>query len=364
MRRGLVDFDDLLARCADAIEARPGFAAVQRWRWRHVFVDEFQDLNPLQHRLLMAWLGPSTDLCVVGDPHQAVYAWNGADADLLAQVPDRWPTTEVLYLDDNHRCTPADRGRRGGGARSGGHPLALGGRGRTTPEVRVYPTETAEAHGIAAGLRAAGAHGRRWASLAVLTRTNAQLIPIQEALAAAGIPFWSPARGASPRPAGRRRPRRDPPHTLGRPCRRWWRTWSPSEPARPDRRTARRLSPPWRTWLACFAARSPEARPASGWPGCRAAVSDDPGGPAPPTRSRCAASTGPRASNGTRCGSPASSRGWCRSGGPPPAAASRGAPAPLCGAHPGRASSCTARGPASARSGPGRFRATPRPGWS
>ncbi len=91
-RRGLVDFDDLLARCADAIESDPLFAGAQRWQWRHIYVDEFQDLNPLQHRLLLAWLGPSTDLCVVGDPHQAIYGWNGADPDLLRLVPDRWPT--------------------------------------------------------------------------------------------------------------------------------------------------------------------------------------------------------------------------------------------------------------------------------
>ena len=106
VRRGLVDFDDLLAGCADAIDTDPVFAAAQRWRWRHLFVDEFQDLNPLQHRLLLAWLGTSTDLCVVGDPHQAVYGWNGADPDLLSQVATRWPSTEVVYLDDNHRCTP------------------------------------------------------------------------------------------------------------------------------------------------------------------------------------------------------------------------------------------------------------------
>jgi DNA helicase-2/ATP-dependent DNA helicase PcrA len=62
--------------------------------------------------------------------------------------------------------------------------------------VRVYPTDTAEAHGIAAGLRAATGRGRRWASLSVLTRTNAQLITIQEALRAARVPFWSPAQGA------------------------------------------------------------------------------------------------------------------------------------------------------------------------
>ncbi len=196
VRRGLVDFDDLLARCADAMDADPAFAAVQRWRWRHLFVDEFQDLNPLQHRLLMAWLGPSTDLCVVGDPHQAVYGWNGADAGLLAQIPARWPTAEVLYLDDNHRCTPQIVTAAAAVLGAEGARLRSAAGDGPPPEVRVYPTDTAEAHGIAAGLRAAGSRGRRWASLAVLTRTNAQLVTIQEALRAARIPFWSPAQGA------------------------------------------------------------------------------------------------------------------------------------------------------------------------
>ncbi len=195
-RRGLVDFDDLLARCADAIEQDGAFAQIQRWRWRHVFVDEFQDLNPLQHRLLLAWLGSSTDLCVVGDPHQAVYAWNGADPDLLARVPQRWPSTEVLRLDDNHRCTPqvvaaaaAVLGSRGSGLRS----AAAEG---PPPTLRAFASETAEAHGIAAALRAANRSGRGWGSLAVLTRTNAQLVPIQQALTAARVPFWSPAQRA------------------------------------------------------------------------------------------------------------------------------------------------------------------------
>jgi DNA helicase II / ATP-dependent DNA helicase PcrA len=196
LRRGLVDFDDLLARCADVIDADPGFASAQRWRWRHLFVDEFQDLNPLQHRLLLAWLGPSTDLCVVGDPHQAVYAWNGADADFLGQVPARWPSTEVLYLDDNHRCTPQIVAAAAAVLGAGGTRLRSAARDGPPPTVRAYPTDVAEGRGIAAGLRAAHGQGRRWASLAVLTRTNAQLITIQEALGAAGIPFWSPAQGA------------------------------------------------------------------------------------------------------------------------------------------------------------------------
>ena len=196
VRRGLIDFDDLLARCADAIESDSAFAGAQRWRWRHLFVDEFQDLNPLQHRLLLAWLGSSTDLCVVGDPHQAVYGWNGADPDLLAQVPLRWPSTEVLYLDDNHRCTPQIVAAAAAVLGAGGTHLRSAGEDGPVPSVRAFASETAEAQGIAAGLRTSYAQGRRWAAMAVLTRTNAQLIPIQQALAAAKIPFWSPAQRA------------------------------------------------------------------------------------------------------------------------------------------------------------------------
>ena len=66
-RRHVVDFDDLLAACASAIEGDPGFAAAQRWRFRHLFVDEFQDVNPLQFRLLEAWRGDRWDVFVVGD---------------------------------------------------------------------------------------------------------------------------------------------------------------------------------------------------------------------------------------------------------------------------------------------------------
>ena len=86
-RRRLVDFDDLLARYAGALEVDGRFAAAQRWRWRHVFVDELQDVNPLQYRLLLALLGDNDDLFVVGDPNQAIYGWNGADAAFLANFP-------------------------------------------------------------------------------------------------------------------------------------------------------------------------------------------------------------------------------------------------------------------------------------
>jgi DNA helicase-2/ATP-dependent DNA helicase PcrA len=195
-RRGLIDFDDLLTLCADALERDPEFAGAQRWRWRHVYVDEFQDLNPLQHRLLLAWLGPSRDLFVVGDPQQAIYGWNGADPDLLAQVPSRWPGTEVIHLDANHRCTRQIVAAAAAVLGPAGGRLHSAGREGPEPRVRAYPSETAEATGIATEVRRGHEDGRHWGSMAVLTRTNAQLVPIQKALTAAGIPFWAPAQTA------------------------------------------------------------------------------------------------------------------------------------------------------------------------
>ena len=128
-------------RCAEAMEADPTFAGAQRWRWRHLFVDEFQDLNPLQHRLLLAWLGVSTDLCVVGDPDQAIYGWNGADPELLAQVPTRWPShrgrsTSTTITAASPRSWPppppcSDR--------DGAHLRSAGPDG-PAPDVRAYPS--------------------------------------------------------------------------------------------------------------------------------------------------------------------------------------------------------------------------------
>ena len=81
-KRKLVDFDDLLALCHATMTQDTRFAEAQQWRHRHVLVDEFQDVNPLQFALLQSWLGPESSLVVVGDPNQAIYGWNGAKPEL------------------------------------------------------------------------------------------------------------------------------------------------------------------------------------------------------------------------------------------------------------------------------------------
>lgn len=188
-RRRLADFDDLLSRCAEAMERDAGFAAAQRWRWRHLFVDEFQDVNPLQFRLVLAWLGQGSDLCVVGDVNQAIYGWNGADPALFQTLPERWPTTEVIRLDANHRCTPQVVATAAAVLGSGGTDLRSSRPDGPLPAIRSYADDRAEAHGVAGELRRAHAAGMAWSQMAVLMRTNAQAPVFEEALRAAQVPY-------------------------------------------------------------------------------------------------------------------------------------------------------------------------------
>ena len=189
-RRGYVDFDDLLHLCERALASDPAFAATQRWRFRHLFVDEFQDVNPLQFALLRAWLGDRTDLCVVGDPRQAIYAWNGADAGYLGAFARHFPGAEVRELRDNYRSTPQILAVANAliGEREVGAPLRPNRPAGEPPEIVEYPTDAHEARGIARAVRDGHGPGRPWADQAVLTRTNAQAALIADALGRAGIP--------------------------------------------------------------------------------------------------------------------------------------------------------------------------------
>jgi len=190
-KRRLVDFDDLLRVYRRHLLDDTDFGAVQRWRFRHVFVDEFQDVNPAQHALLDALLTDTPDLCVVGDPNQAIYAWNGADARYLVDF-DRWyPGGATVQLVDNYRSTPqilraANTVLRAGGI-TGAALQAHQGDG-PEPTVAAHPDDRAEAAAVARAIRAAHRPGGRWSSQAVLVRTNAQTVLIEQALHELSVP--------------------------------------------------------------------------------------------------------------------------------------------------------------------------------
>ncbi len=197
-RRALVDFDDLLLQAAEAIERDPSFAAAQRWRFRHLFVDEYQDLNPLQERLLRAWLGDRDDLAVVGDPNQAIYGWNGADPSFLVEFATRHPGAEVVRLERSYRSTPQILAAASAvlGATDARFAPGTAQRGDgAIPTVVGYATDRDEANGIVRAIRDHHTPGMPWSSQAVLVRTNAQTAVIEAALRRAAIPYR--VRGAS-----------------------------------------------------------------------------------------------------------------------------------------------------------------------
>jgi DNA helicase-2/ATP-dependent DNA helicase PcrA len=197
----MVDFDDLLSLARKALNSDAEFAAAQRWRFRHLFVDEFQDVNPLQFALLRGWLGDRTDLCVVGDPNQAIYAWNGADADYLVRFDHHFPGGDTVELRRNYRSTPqilaAANAVLGSSSSAGLVPQRGDG---PLPKVRVYNDDTAEAAGIARAVRDARRPGAPWDTQAVLVRTNAQIPLLEDALRRAGIPHRTRGGGLLARP--------------------------------------------------------------------------------------------------------------------------------------------------------------------
>ena len=198
LKRRMVDFDDLLRLATRDIEADPEFAAARRWRFRHLFVDEFQDVNPLQFRLLQAWVGPDVDLCVVGDPNQAIYAWNGADSRFLDDFATIIPGAQTIELAENYRSTPQILGLANTVLTltpSRRFDLVPNRPDGPVPQIRSFESETAEARGIARMARDANRPGARWGDQAVLVRTNAQLTILEEAFSAAGIPFRSRGGG-------------------------------------------------------------------------------------------------------------------------------------------------------------------------
>jgi DNA helicase-2/ATP-dependent DNA helicase PcrA len=189
-RRGVIDFDDVLAHTIRDLRRDDDFADTVRWRFRHLLVDEAQDLNPLQHALVDLLRTGRDDLFLVGDPSQAIYGFNGADPSLLVDVETRFPGIEVIRLPVNHRCTPQI-------VTAGVHVLAVTDQASALVSNRadgpiveriVADDEADEARQIVQFLLRCDPNLVRTGEVAVLARTNAQLTPISDAIERAGLP--------------------------------------------------------------------------------------------------------------------------------------------------------------------------------
>ncbi|NLG83033.1 MAG: UvrD-helicase domain-containing protein, partial [Firmicutes bacterium] len=117
---GAYDYDDLLLATVARLTDDPGFLALARARAGFLLVDEFQDLNPVQYRLVKALAGDGRNLFAIGDPDQAIYGFRGADARCFFRLREDFPSTQVIRLAHNYRSTGAIVRLAGVFAREGG----------------------------------------------------------------------------------------------------------------------------------------------------------------------------------------------------------------------------------------------------
>ncbi|MCU1665948.1 MAG: UvrD/REP helicase [Pseudonocardia sp.] len=195
-RAELLDFDDLLLHTAAALEEHGAVAEEFRDRYRCFVVDEYQDVTPLQQRVLDAWLGDRDDLTVVGDANQTIYTFAGATPRHLLDFPRRFPEAVVVRLQRDYRSTPQ--------VVSAANTLISSARGRVAgtrlqlvgqlppgpePDFAEHDDEAAEASAVAAQIKRLVADGTPASEIAVLFRINAQSEVYEQALTDVGVPY-------------------------------------------------------------------------------------------------------------------------------------------------------------------------------
>ncbi|RSN30355.1 ATP-dependent DNA helicase [Amycolatopsis sp. WAC 04169] len=192
----VLDFDDLLLHTTAVLEEHTVVAQEFRERYRCFVVDEYQDVTPLQQRLLDAWLGGRDDLTVVGDANQTIYSFGGASPRPLLEFTRRFPEATVVRLERDYRSTPevvalANQVIGAARGRPAGSRLKLIGQRPSGPVPRFaeYDDETAEAAAVARRIRDLLDSGVAASEIAVLYRVNAQSEAYEQALAEMGIPY-------------------------------------------------------------------------------------------------------------------------------------------------------------------------------
>ncbi|WP_261561646.1 UvrD-helicase domain-containing protein [Frankia tisae] len=209
--RDMVDLDDLIVLPLTLLRSTPDLVEHYRARWRHVWVDEYQDTDELQYRLLELLCPPTGNLCVIGDPDQAIYSFRGADVGFFLRFEQDYPGARTVALTRGYRSTrtivraaldviapatlvpgrtlTAVRGAEGDG------PVLLR-RYRSEAEEAIAVVDTIDAalggtsfHALDSGVDGSVEAGLSFADIAVLYRTTRQADPIMEALAKRGFPF-------------------------------------------------------------------------------------------------------------------------------------------------------------------------------
>ena len=186
-----MDFEDVLLLTTAMIEQEREVRERVQDQYRFFTVDEYQDISPLQQRLINAWLGSRQEICVVGDPAQTIYSFAGATPVFLNSFTQRFPEAEVVRLTTGYRSTPeitfmANSVLRK--AQMGQELVALNDHG-DKPSVDAYNDESSEIAGIISSITQLISQGTAPQEIAVLARTNSQLNSVERAMNAAKVPY-------------------------------------------------------------------------------------------------------------------------------------------------------------------------------
>ncbi len=189
---GAVDFDDLLLCTEELFERFPEVRQAEADRFDHILIDEYQDTNAVQYRIVRCLALPHRNLAVVGDDDQSIYAWRGAQVEHILRFQQDWPDAKVVRLQVNYRSTREilSWANRLIGFNKHRHPKELvSGRSGPPPRILQFPDEQEEAAGVVGQIQARLAAGARPKDFAILCRTNEQQRPFEQELRKAKIPY-------------------------------------------------------------------------------------------------------------------------------------------------------------------------------
>jgi DNA helicase II / ATP-dependent DNA helicase PcrA len=192
-RAGALDFGALIVTVVRHLEDDENARAKFRSRYRHVLVDEYQDINPAQYQLIRHIAGPTGNLCVVGDDDQSIYGFRGASVRAILEFERDYPDARVVRLEQNYRSTGNILQAAGAviERNSGRHGKRLWTDNQSGEPVTVacFPDDRTEARFVASELASSLSRGLRPIDLAVFYRTNAQSRVLEEELVRRGVPY-------------------------------------------------------------------------------------------------------------------------------------------------------------------------------
>lgn len=186
-----IDFEDVLLLTTAMVEEERDVRERVQDQYRYFTIDEYQDISPIQQRLINAWLGSRQDICVVGDPAQTIYSFAGATPVFLNTFTQRFPEAEIIRLSTGYRSTPEIIFAANALLRhaSMGQELVATNEHGDKPAVTGYSDESSEIAGVLKEITELLAGGTPAQEISILARTNNQLGGIERAMNKLGLPY-------------------------------------------------------------------------------------------------------------------------------------------------------------------------------